>query len=45
MMVVDSAALTVFALWVRDQGERRQEKEAYAAEHDAFRKAFTIHQN
>lgn len=45
IMVLGSVGLLAFALWIRAQDERRQEKEAQDAEREAFRKAFTIHQH
>lgn len=43
-VVLGSAGLAAFAMWICVQDERRQEKEAAEAEHEAFRKEFTIHQ-
>ncbi len=45
IVVLGSAGLAAFAMRICAQGERRQETEAQAAEHEAFRKAFTIHQH
>lgn len=45
IMMLGSVGLLAFAMWIRVQDERWREKEAQDAEHEAFRKAFTIHQH
>ncbi len=45
IVVLGLAGLAAFAMWIRVQDERRRKKEAQDAEHEAFRKAFTIHQH
>jgi len=45
IVVLGAAGLAAFAMWIRVQDDRRQEKQAQAAEHEAFRKAFTVHQH
>ena len=41
ILVLWAAGMTAFAMWLGVRDERRQEKTA----HEAFRKAFTIHQH